>query len=116
MKSHKIGYIELKYNNKIKKQSVYMNDFTIYFKLSIEEKTKKESKKVKKESKKVKKQFNIYWSTEENGFPKDYIKMMKEQFFPKYYVRNENPIVAQGRIKKIKGKEELVLDKIMFPY
>ena len=105
MASHKIGYIKLKYNNKTSNHSVYMNNYTIYFELSIEEKTKK-----------VKKRFHIFWSTDKKGFPKDYIKMMKTQAFPKSYVEKENPIVAEGKIKKIKGKEELVLDKINFPY
>ena len=114
MTPYKIGYIKLKYNNKTSNHSVYMNNYTIYFELSIEEKTKKELK-TKKESKtkKVKKRFNIFWSTDKKGFPKDYIKMMKTQAFPKSHVEKENPIVAEG---KIKGKEELVLDKINFPY
>lgn len=108
MASHKIGYIKLKYNNKTSNHSVYMNNYTIYFELSIEEKTKKTLK-----TKKVKKRFHIFWSTEKKGFPKDYIKMMKTQAFPKSYVEKEKPIVAEG---KIKGNEELVLDKINFPY
>ena len=102
MTPYKIGYIKLKYNNKTSNHLVYMNNYTIYFELSIEEKTKK-----------VKKRFNIFWSTDKKGFPKDYIKMMKTQAFPKSYVEKEKPIVSEG---KIKGKEELVLDKINFPY
>ena len=108
MTPYKIGYIKLKYNNKSSNHSVYMNNYTIYFELSIEEKTKKTLK-----TKKVKKRFNIFWSTDKKGFPKDYIKMMMTQAFSKSYVEKEKPIVAEG---KIKGKEELVLDKINFPY
>lgn len=111
MTPYKIGYIKLKHNNKKSNHSVYMNNYTIYFELSIEEKTKKESK-----TKKVKKRFNIFWSTDKKGFPKDYIKMMKTQAFPKSHVEKEKPIVAEGKIKKIKGNEDLVLDKINFPY
>ena len=114
MTPYKIGYIKLKHNNKKSNHSVYMNNYTIYFELSIEEKTKKTKKESK--TKKVKKRFNIFWSTDKKGFPKDYIKMMKTQAFPKSHVEKENPIVAEGKIKKIKGKEDLVLDKINFPY
>jgi hypothetical protein len=89
MAPHKIGFIKLKYNNKILRRAVYINKYIIYFRLLVKGNDKKKYK-----------HHNIYWSTKKKGFPKDYIKMMRTQVFPISYVKKEKPTIAEGKIKK----------------